>query len=140
MATCDDHEKMSTVNLHLRKSTAASVFVLMTVVAAPVWAENAKAKADEVAGAVLFRDQGCAHCHGVGGAGGKKGPDLTGLPKDKEWTPEKMTKQILNGGQKMPPFSDALTDAQISQLVSYLKAKHRPEPPAAQASDATGTN
>lgn len=97
----------------------------------PVRAEGSKAKANEMAGAVLFRDQGCEHCHGVGGSGGKKGPDLTGLPKDKEWTPDKITKQILNGGQKMPPFSDALTDEQIAQLVSYLRAKHKPTPPPA---------
>ena len=33
-----------------------------------------KTKADEQAGAILFRDTGCAHCHGVGGIGGKKPP------------------------------------------------------------------
>ena len=66
--------------------------------------------------------------------GGKKGPDLSGLPKDKVWTPDKITNQILNGGQKMPPFSDALTDLQIAQLVAYLRSKHRPVPPPADAS------
>jgi len=128
------------VNLPQKYSTASFVFALVIVSVAPAFAESSKTKTDEVAGAALFRDQGCAHCHGVGGAGGKKGPDLTGLPRDKEWTPEKINKQILNGGQKMPPFSDALTDAQISQLVAYLKAKHRPEPPPAPAADPTGTN
>jgi mono/diheme cytochrome c family protein len=85
----------------------------------------------EQAGAILFRDQGCVHCHGIGGTGTKKGPDLTGLPKDKSWPPAKITAQILNGGQKMPPFGDALTDEQIAQLVAYLRAKHRPVPPPA---------
>jgi len=57
--------------------------------------------------------------------------DLANLRKDKVWTPAKITHQILNGGQKMPAFSDALTDAEISQLVAYLRAKRRPAPPPA---------
>jgi mono/diheme cytochrome c family protein len=83
----------------------------------------------EEAGSILFRDKGCAHCHGAGGTGGKKGPDLSGIRTDKLWTPEKITHQILEGGQKMPPFSDSLTEAEITQLVAYLRAKHRPIPP-----------
>lgn len=92
-----------------------------------------KNRADEEAGAVLFRDQGCAHCHGADGAGTKKAPSLIGLRIDKAWPPTKITNQILNGGQKMPPFSDALTDQQIAQLVAYLRAKHRPVAPPAPA-------
>jgi len=88
-----------------------------------------KTSTPEEAGAILFRDKGCAHCHGAGGTGGKKGPDLSGIRTDKLWTPDKITHQILNGGQKMPPFSDSLTDAEIAQLVAYLRAKHRPIPP-----------
>ena len=34
-------------------------------------------------------------------------------------------------GQKMPAFSDSLTDPEIAQLVAYLRAKHRPAPPPA---------
>ena len=87
--------------------------------------------ADEQAGAVLFQSKGCAHCHGAGGSGGKKGPDLAGLRKNKLWPPAKITTQILNGGQKMPPFGDSLTDPEIAQVVAYLRAKHRPAPPPA---------
>jgi mono/diheme cytochrome c family protein len=65
----------------------------------------------------------------VGGVGGKKAPALTNLRKDKAWPPAKISTQILNGGQKMPPFSDSLTDGQIAQLVAYLRAKNRPIPP-----------
>ena len=128
------------VNVLQKYLRAVFLFALVAGGTAPVFAESSKTKADELAGAALFRDQGCAHCHGVGGVGGKKGPALTGLPKDKEWTPEKISKQILNGGQKMPPFSDALTDSQISQLVAYLRAKHRVEAPPAPAADPAGTN
>jgi mono/diheme cytochrome c family protein len=85
-------------------------------------------KAAEEAGAILFRDKGCTHCHGVGGIGTKKAPSLVDLRKNKLWTPAKITDQILNGGQKMPPFSDSVTDAEAAQLLAYLRAKHRPEP------------
>ena len=86
-------------------------------------------KAAEQAGAVLFRDKGCAYCHGVGGVGGKKAPSLADLRKDKLWTASRITDQILNGGQKMPPFRDSVTDEEAAQLVAYLRAKHRPIPP-----------
>jgi mono/diheme cytochrome c family protein len=94
---------------------------------------GAKQKAAEKAGAILFRDKGCVHCHGDGGIGGKKAPSLTGLRKDKAWPPDKITHQILNGGQKMPPFSDSLTDPEVAQIVAYLRAKHKPVPPPAPA-------
>lgn len=89
-------------------------------------------QADEVAGAVLFRDKGCAHCHGEGGTGTTKGPSLDAIRADKQWTPEKITQQILNGGKKMPPFADSLSDPEIAQIVAYLRAKNRPVPPPAQ--------
>jgi mono/diheme cytochrome c family protein len=95
--------------------------------AQPLFASNTKA--EEEAGAVLFRDKGCAYCHGVAGVGGKKAPILTGLRTDKEWPAAKITTQILNGGLKMPPFGDSLSNAQIAQLVAYLRAKNRPVPP-----------
>jgi mono/diheme cytochrome c family protein len=93
----------------------------------PLFASNTKA--DEQAGAILFRDKGCTFCHGVGGIGGKKAPSLVDIRTDKNWPPDKITSQILNGGQKMPPFGDSLTDPQIAQLVAYLRAKNRPVPP-----------
>ena len=105
----------------------ALLSTLLVSIAIPARASNNKA--DEEAGAVLFRDKGCAYCHGVGGTGGKKAPSLMGLRTDKAWPPANITKQILNGGQKMPPFGDSLTDTEIAQLVAYLRAKKRPIPP-----------
>ena len=111
------------------------LFVLVFLSAQPARALfGGKAKAAQRAGAVLFRDKGCAHCHGEGGIGGKKGPVLAGLPKDKLWTPAKITDQILNGGQKMPPFGESVTDAEAAQLVAYLRARHKPTPPPAPPS------
>jgi mono/diheme cytochrome c family protein len=94
---------------------------------------SANDKAATQAGATLFGQKGCAHCHGEAGVGGKKGPSLTNLRKDKEWTPARMTNQILNGGQKMPSFSDSLTDTEVAQLVTYLRARHKPASPPVSA-------
>jgi mono/diheme cytochrome c family protein len=113
------------------KYLCISLILLMAATAsAPAHALlSSKEKEAQQAGAVLFRDKGCAYCHGAGGSGGKKGPDLSGLRTDKLWPPDKITNQILNGGQKMPPFADSLTDVEIAQLVAYLRAKQRPIPP-----------
>jgi mono/diheme cytochrome c family protein len=132
------HEKIIPV-IPRFNSFCAALVILAAIPASPSLASSKKA--DELAGAILFRDQDCAHCHTIAGVGGKKGPDLTNLPKDKLWTPEKIAHQILNGGQKMPPFSDALTDQQIGQIVAYLRAKHRPvAPPAPAAASAPPAN
>jgi mono/diheme cytochrome c family protein len=77
----------------------------------------------------LFRDKGCAYCHGPGGVGTKKAPSLVNIRENKTWPPEQMTEQILNGGDKMPPFRDSLSDEEIAKLIVYLRAKHRPVPP-----------
>jgi mono/diheme cytochrome c family protein len=101
--------------------------------AAPLFA--AKKSDEEKAGAALFRDKGCTYCHGVGGVGTRKAPSLIGLPKDKTWTPEKITAQILNGGQKMPPFRESVTDDDVTDLIAYLRAKNKPVPPPATTQD-----
>ncbi len=92
-------------------------------------------ESDAMAGAVLFRDKGCAQCHGKGGVGTDKAPSLVNLWQDKVWTGEKITNQILNGGQKMPPFADSLTDPEIAQIVAYLRSKTKPVPPPAPAAN-----
>lgn len=107
------------------------------MVAFPVQLSASPKSDHEKAGALLFRDKGCTYCHGVGGVGTKKAPSLTGLYKDKVWTPEKITNQILNGGQKMPPFSDSVSDDEVTDLIAYLRAKNKPVPPPATSQDAT---
>jgi len=121
---------MISVISHPKYLCAFPIFLMTVLATAPAHALlSSKGKAAEEAGAVLFRDKGCAYCHGAGGSGGKKGPDLSGLRTDKLWPPEKITNQILNGGQKMPPFADSLTDVEVAQLVAYLRARQRPIPP-----------
>lgn len=125
------HEKMDLVMIRQRLFCLFLVFVSFVLWANPASVLASNKKETEMAGAVLFRDKGCAYCHGVGGVGGKKAPALTGLPKDKLWTADKITGQILNGGQKMPPFRESVTDEEVTQLVAYLRAKKKPVPPPA---------
>lgn len=106
----------------------------MLLASVPAMAAPSATADQEKAGAALFRDKGCTYCHGADLKGTKKAPSLDEIRKDKDWTPEKMTNQILNGGQKMPPFADSLSDDEIAQLVAFLRAKKRPPiPPAAAA-------
>jgi mono/diheme cytochrome c family protein len=126
---------MSYVISRLNCLALVSAILLLTAIPAHA-AHGGKAKADELTGSLLFQSKGCTHCHGADGSGGKKGPDLTKLRKNKLWPPAKITNQILNGGKKMPPFGDSLTDPEIAQVVAYLRAKHRPIPPPASAAPA----
>ena len=105
------------------------LLILVSLLSLPAYSASSKEDTEAQAGALLFRDKGCTYCHGVGGVGTVKGPSLLDLRKDKTWPPEKMTDHILNGGQKMPPFRESLTDDEIAQLVTYLRAAKRPAPP-----------
>src|SRR5579863_10102854 len=113
----------------MKPSSSLLLLGLIALLANPAALTAAKKSEEEKAGAVLFRDKGCTYCHGVGGVGTKKAPSLLDLQKDKTWTSEKITNQILNGGQKMPPFRDSVSDDEVSQLIAYLRAKIKPVPP-----------
>jgi mono/diheme cytochrome c family protein len=122
-----------------RTKPSRSLLLLGLIVAlsSPAAYSAVKKSDEEKAGAVLFRDKGCTYCHGAAGVGTRKAPSLTSLPKDKAWTPEKITNQILNGGQKMPPFRDSVTDEDVTDLIAYLRAKNKPVPPPDTAQDST---
>jgi mono/diheme cytochrome c family protein len=104
------------------------LLALLSVTAAHSFTDT-DSKADVQAGAVLYRDKGCPQCHGADLSGNKKGPALADIGSDPAWPPEKITKQITDGGPKMPPFGESLTDPEVAQLVAYLRAKDRPAPP-----------
>ena len=106
-----------------------SVYLLLPLLSITAARAFPDAQADEKAGAVLYQDKGCPQCHGADLNGNKKGPSLADIRNDPAWPTEKLTKQIRDGGAKMPPFGESLTDPEIAQLVAFLRAKDRPAPP-----------
>ncbi len=111
------------------RSLRYSIFLPVVLLSAAAAHPFPDSKADEQAGAALYRDKGCPQCHGADLNGNKKGPSLADIANDPAWPPEKLTTQIRDGGAKMPPFGDSLTDPEIAQIVAYLRAKDRPAPP-----------
>jgi mono/diheme cytochrome c family protein len=114
------------------RSLKFSVFLPRPLLSIAAYAfPDSGSKTDAQAGAALYRDKGCVQCHGADLNGNKKGPALADIHNDPAWPAEKITKQIRDGGQKMPPFGDSLTDPEIAQLVAFLCAKDRPALPPA---------
>ena len=99
-------------------------------------AHSANVHADSSAharGAELFATHGCSHCHGKDGVNGELGPDLQRVRN--RMNASQITRQIREGSKGMPVFGpDQLTDAQVSDLVVYLRTKRKtfvPPPPVA---------
>lgn len=106
-----------------------AILILVALYAAQAAFASSKKKEAEMAGAVLFRDKGCGFCHGASLEGTRKAPALANIRKEKSWTEEKITSQLLDGGQKMPPFRDSLSDDEVKELIAFLHAKKHPVPP-----------
>jgi len=75
------------------------------------------------AGATLFHEKGCEHCHGANGRGGELGPDLSTVGK--RLSKQKIEHQIHDGGAAMPAFGDVLQPEEIKDLVDFLHAKRK---------------
>jgi ubiquinol-cytochrome c reductase cytochrome b subunit len=85
-------------------------------------------RSDRAAGAQIFKDKGCEHCHGVDGVGTDKGPALTTVGK--QMHKNEIERQIRDGGKQMPPFGDELSDDEMHKLVDYLAHKKKAPKPA----------
>jgi mono/diheme cytochrome c family protein len=84
---------------------------------------QASSQGDKAAGAVLFHESGCEHCHGSDGQGTDKAPDLSTVGK--RLSKEQIEHQIREGGKSMPAFGDALQPDQIQDLVAFLHEKKK---------------
>ena len=96
----------------------------------------AAAAADAAAGAKIFAER-CARCHGKDGHG--NGPDLAKLHPSsspvnwtrsvvmKQWSDKEIVDIITKGGKAvnssptMPPFGGKLSDAQIQDLLAFIR-------------------
>jgi mono/diheme cytochrome c family protein len=69
-------------------------------------------------GAQVFAATGCQHCHMIGGIGGHRGPDLSGVGR--RCSKAQMRRQIVNGSNIMPSFGEELQPSELKDLIDYL--------------------
>jgi ubiquinol-cytochrome c reductase cytochrome b subunit len=86
-----------------------------------------KSSARAMPGEAIYQAQGCATCHGAGGLGTSKGPDLTQLSQ--AMTPAALTNVLQHPTDRMhaggmPPVQATGTD--LSALVAYLQSLATP--------------
>ncbi len=83
------------------------------------------ARAADDAGAQTFKSN-CVVCHGADGTGTATGKSLMApdLHSDavQKMTVAQMITQIADGKNNMPPFKSTLTDDQIKDVVTYVRA------------------
>ena len=103
------------------KTSRIAVGALGCLMAAQAFAADAKKGKDNF-------DNNCSVCHNADSTDQKVGPGLKGLFKHeklangKPVTEGNVTTMINEGGNGMPPFSDALTKAEKDDIVAYLKS------------------
>jgi ubiquinol-cytochrome c reductase cytochrome b subunit len=71
-------------------------------------------------GAVVFHAHACQACHTVAGRGGTWGPELTNVTD--RMPGSTIVHRIVNGLNEMPAYRDALTDEELSAILSFLAA------------------
>lgn len=83
--------------------------------------------ADAVHGKELFESKNCSLCHNADSEEKKIGPGLKGLyargtmSDGTKVTDASITDRIVNGKAPMPPYKDQMSEAEIKQVVEYLK-------------------
>lgn len=104
--------------------------LMLTVAGVPGLHAKAASSADREAGAELFKQKGCEHCHGPDGVGTVRAPSLATVGR--RLKKDEIEQQIRDGGKQMPPFKDVLNDDETHKLVDYLSHKKKaPKPPPA---------
>jgi len=83
-------------------------------------ASFASSRTQKAHGASIFAASGCSHCHIIHDTGGHKGPDLSGVGR--RLKKEQMRRQIVEGSKMMPPFGDDIQDADLADLIAYLRS------------------
>jgi len=80
----------------------------------------ASSRSQRTHGAAVFSASGCQHCHSIGGVGGHKGPDLSGVGRRK--SKAALRQQVVFGSKVMPAFGDDLEPGELKDLIAYLKS------------------
>ena len=86
----------------------------------------AASRSQRTHGAAVFSESGCQHCHSIGGVGGHKGPDLSGVGRRK--SKAELGQQIVFGSKVMPAFGNVLEPSELDDVVAYLRScKDKPK-------------
>jgi mono/diheme cytochrome c family protein len=106
-------------------AAAGTGFLLACMMAAAGNAPRVEAssKQDRQAGAVLFHEKGCEHCHGVDGVGTDRAPSLSTVGKRRKKA--QIVQQIAQGGNGMPAYGSVLQMEEIKWLAEFLHAKRK---------------
>ena len=109
------------MRLHLRKAIALASTVLGASLA---WAEPARAQSaatapdSEAFNAEQLFASTCGYCHSNGGRAAGKGPQLMNTQRDDDF----IRNRIKNGKEgAMPAFGSVFDDAQIDQIIKYIR-------------------
>lgn len=76
-------------------------------------------------GAIVLQNKQCRNCHALGGVGGERGPALDSIAT--RMTEDQMIRQVLQGGGNMPAYGNALSPAETTALVAFLKTLRGPD-------------
>jgi mono/diheme cytochrome c family protein len=117
----DDDKRLLVRRIVGRALLATSVLLIVAGLPGPH--AIAASSADQAAGAEVFKQSGCEHCHGPDGIGTNRAPSLTTVGK--RLKKDQIERQILAGGKQMPPFADVLTFDETHKLVDYLSHKKK---------------
>jgi mono/diheme cytochrome c family protein len=113
--------ELAVLKLHLKKIALLSAVLGASLACAePVRAQSATPAPDNEAIDVeqLFAGT-CGFCHSDGGRVAGKGPQLMNSQRDDDF----LRDRIKHGKQgAMPAFDGAFTDAQIDQMIKYIRA------------------
>jgi nitric oxide reductase subunit C len=73
-------------------------------------------------GEAVYKAQGCSACHMIAGVGGKVGPDLSmvGKERDKEWIEVQLKNPKAHDPKSIMPSYSKLSEKDIDNLAHYL--------------------
>ena len=117
--------------LKRRISYIAAPVVVLGLCALIGWSRNTSAYGAAGGDAKSAYNSKCASCHGRDGrarsmhARHEKARDLTTAEWQDSVSDERIYNSISNGKGKMPAFKKKLSDAQIDELVSYVRSLRR---------------
>jgi mono/diheme cytochrome c family protein len=106
-----------------RALLAAAVAMPAVSAWTPDNAVHASSREERARAAILFKEKGCEHCHGVEGAGTERGPSLSTVGK--RLSKAQIEQQLKDGGKQMPAFDDVLSHDEMKELVDYLVHKKK---------------